>query len=184
MKSLVFTILILFSSIANSYEFVSGWSPFFEKELKMVCSEGDYSCDQLCQNDSECLFEEKVCRNCIGSSIYLTHIFDNVGKSIVRREEKASFYELFDLINFKLFSSISSKSIYNHVTGYNSKELKEKFQSLCLPYKVEYPVIIFEMDTISGYLGKPKYLICNDPEGTQIFRMGDSLTGVETGFSN
>ena len=177
----ILTLLFIFYPFFSfGLEVESGWSPFLKKEVTITCQEDESLCDLLCQDQRECKVSEKVCRNCIGTDIYITHVFLNMGRLIVPVEEEVSPYELIDFLSKKQFATLTSKSIYNHVLKFNSKKLKRKFQKMCLPYQVDYPIVFFEVQKISRLLGRPKYIICDDKEqGSVIKRMGNAADAVE-----
>ena len=155
-------ILIFLLTAANSWslEIKSGWNFKFEKEVTLACSEDEYFCDDFCDNRKKCIIKEEICRDCIGPTPYLTHVFNQLGKSIVK-SEKAYEEDVLELLGSKNFASINKKSVYNHVDRFNSPRTKEKFEALC-DFQVPNPVILFETENISKKLGKPKFLICGD----------------------
>ena len=171
-------------TLANAFTVTAGWNPFFEKEVTLNCANGDYFCEDFCSKKSQCIIKEGPCRNCIGSDTYLTYIFNYVGKSIVRTEEEVSEYELIDFLKKGMFSTLSAKSIYNHVESFNGSVIKTKFQRLCAPYKDEYPIILYNVEEVSFLLKKPEFVLCNDPSGIKIFRVGKPSDGVDVNFVN
>jgi len=180
MKKLLIFTFILFSAQSFGLSFESGWNPFFEKEVVVSCNEDEYFCDNLCDEKEKCVFKEKACRDCIGSSVYMTYIFNYAGKSIVRTEEEVPMEDLIIMLKSGLFSTIHAKSIYNHVERFDSPVLKEKFQRLCNPYVDEYPMLVYDVEKVSKKLGKPKYVVCNDPEGVRVFTVGLPADGVDS----
>ena len=176
---LIISFYLLTISSGNAFSVTSDWNPFFVKEVAINCSEGDYFCQDYCGKKSQCLIEEEFCRNCVGSDLYLTYIFNHVGKTIVRAEEEISEYEFIDFINKGMFSTISAKSVYNHVERFNGDLIKGKFQKLCSPYNDEYPIIFYNIEEVSFLLEKPEFLVCNDSTtGIKIFKMGTPADGA------
>jgi len=168
MKKTLILLTILFSGSALSIELDSRWNYKFEKEVVLTCSQDEYFCEDLCENKERCIIKENVCRDCIGSTPYLTHVFNQIGRSIVSEGIEAPVEDLIELLRDGKFSSISSKSIYNHVDRFGSNKIMSKFESLC-DYESQNPVMIFETQEVSKLLGKPKYLICNNNDNTKLF---------------
>jgi hypothetical protein len=169
MKNTLILLVLLLSGFAQSIEIESRWNYRFEKEVVMSCFDDEYFCEDLCENKTQCVIEEKVCRDCIGSTPYLTHVFNQLGKSIVK-SQKAQAEDLLELLETGHFATINSKSIYNHVDRYGSSVVLDKFKALC---EVDDPTVFFEVETISKLLGKPKLLVC----GQEFFHM-DANGGV------
>lgn len=178
------SLITYFFLITNSYGFTmtADWNPFFEKEVSFNCSEGDYFCQDYCGKSSQCIVKENFCRNCIGSDTYLTYIFNYVGKTIVRSDIEVTDYELLDFVKKGNFSTISAKSIYNHVERFDGSLIKRKFQALCAPYQDEYPLIVYNVEKTSHLLKRPEFIVCNDPSGLKVFKVGKPGDGVETSF--
>jgi len=78
---------------------------------------------------------------------------------------------MIELLKTKQFSAISSTSVYNMVDAIGDKKLEKRFASLCPSEEYKNPVIIFETQEVSGLLGKPKLVVCNNGENTKVFHI-------------
>lgn len=139
----------------------------------MSCGEDEYQCEDFC-GEKICKIEEKVCRNCIGSNLLITHIFRDMGRTFRNSGNEISYYEVLETLSTNLFASFTSKSIYNIVERYDSPKLRKKFQSLC-DNGTEYPVVIFGINKVSRILDEVKFVLCGD----QAFEMSnDAIVDV------
>ncbi len=168
--SMVFFLGLGLSKPASSIEVKDEWNHRFQKEVVISCGESEYFCDDLCGKKDQCVIKEKVCRDCIGSTVYLTHIFDQIGRSIVASDD-AQIEDVLDLLKSNRFSTISSNSVYNMVDGTGNKDIERRFASLCPSEEYSKPVIIFETQEVSGLLGKPKLVVCNNGKNTKVFHI-------------
>ena len=171
MKNALILFTILFSGSALSIEMDARWNYKFEKEVVLTCSEDEFFCEDLCESKDKCVIKENVCRDCIGSTPYLTHVFNQLGKSIVK-SDAAQVEDLVELLKTDSFATVNVKSIYNNVDTFGSNKIIDKFGALC-DYTSEKPVMVFEVKEVSQLLGKPKFLVC----GSEIFHV-DANGGV------
>ena len=172
MKKLIILIFIFSLNLASAAKIDNRWNAFFNKEVTVTCEYShEYAqCEEICGDKYYCVIPEQTCRNCLGTSPYMTHIFKEMGKVYVSRD-LVTDYELIDLLRSGNFVSINSKSIYNQVTKWNSNSLRHKFQSLCQGIKDENPLVFFEMDEISLKLGQVKFVECRENGESKIFQM-------------
>jgi len=171
---------LFLSKSAFSIEVTDRFNHRFQKEVILNCGESEYFCDDLCGKKDKCVIKEKVCRDCIGSTVYLTHVFDQIGRSIVASDE-AQIGDVLELLKSNRFSVISSNSVYNMVDGMGDKSIERRFGSLCPSEEYSKPVVIFETQEISGLLGQPKLVVCNNGENTKVFHI-DPNGGVVVAF--
>jgi len=170
-RLLILTLLIAGNAFALQLE--SGWNYKFEKEVFLKCTEDEYICDDFCENKKHCRIKEKICRDCVGSSIYMTHFFNNLGKSIVSSGVEIPVEELLAMLENGAFATITAKSVYNHIDFFNGSKIQEKFSFLCQGYNVESPLVFLETNPVSKMPIGAKYLVC----GENIFSM-DNFGGV------
>lgn len=163
-------ILCLFLLVTNSVMAISfepEWTVDYKKNVIMSCSEDEYQCEDFCGN-SRCEIKEKVCRNCMGSNILISHIFRDMGRSLINTGIEISNYEVLEVFDSKNFATFTSKSIYNIVERFDSLTLRRKFQSLC-SNNTKYPIVVFSTEKISRKLDQVKFVIC----GNQAFEMSN-----------
>lgn len=175
MKFLVLTFLA-FSSLAHSFTLETRWNYKFEKETVFTCNSEETLCQDICLKD-KCVQKETICRDCIGSSIYLTNFFTQIGKSIVKSDE-TMVEDLRDLVLDESYVTIDAKSIYNHVTAFNDLEIRTKLQSLCLPLVDEKPIVVLKTNKASKLIQKALFVVCKSGETSTIFHL-DNNGGVE-----
>jgi hypothetical protein len=183
MKNIIIkTALLLILGLSNSafsFTLETRWNYKFEKETVLSCRSEDFLCQDICQKD-KCVKKETICRDCIGSSIYLTHFFTQIGKSIVKSDE-AMVEDLRDLILDEGFVTIDARSIYNHVTAFNDLEIRTKLKSLCLPLIDEQPVVVLKTNKGSKLIQKALFVVCKSGETSTVFHL-DNNGGVEVNF--
>jgi hypothetical protein len=175
--------MLLATFKANALNFKSNWNFKFEKELIISCNEDEYYCDDLCLNQKVCVIKEKLCRDCLGSTPYMTHIFNQIGKSIVSTEEDVLMEDVFDFIKGENFATLTSRSVYNSVDRFNSELMQEKFRSLCVSGDVESPMMIFATQEVSNLLAKGLYVICNEKAYRVDMMGGTKLAGGNDHFN-
>lgn len=159
MKLLLVISLLVTSSFA--LDFKTDWNEAFEKSIVMTCSVDDSKCREICSNETQCVFTEEVCRNCIGTSIYTTHLFKTMGQVYRNNGVEVTTDHIISLLSSGEFASISAKSIYNHVDKFNSKSLRIRFQSLCSNGAQE-PIVILSMNKKTKMLGDVQYVLCQN----------------------
>lgn len=186
---IAFILITLFSLSSNeafAFKIESRWNSEYKKEVVLKCDEVEsesLECYQICGNMKECVVYEPPCKNCIGTSVFMTHLFENIGKSYVNSNQEVSLYEFFLYLNMGNFATISSKSIYNHVTRYDTPDLKNRFKSLCSDISgeegTEYPNVFLGVESVSRTPMNVLYVSCVDRfNDTRIFRM-ETYGGVE-----
>ncbi len=154
MRLLILLFFVSMPSFALQLETV--WTERAEKNLSLTC-EGEETCVRYCQEKESCTVVEKVCKNCVGTSLAMTFAFNEMGRSLVA-SEKLDDYALFDLLEKNSFVSLTSRSVYNLVERFDSSSLKTKFRSLCED-GTRYPVVFFGK-TASGEMGRVQAVWC------------------------
>jgi hypothetical protein len=167
---MMYILILLFKlSTASAFQSSEFWDQQNRLHLNFQCTNAEPFCFDLCQKNETCSFEEKVCVNCVGTSLLITSIFEQMGSLFQNTNEEISSYEFIDFIKQKKFVSFSSKSPFNQFESYDSPALKSRFQSLC-GNQTDYPLVLFELNERSQTLKKIKFVICDD----RVFRMTDS----------
>ncbi|MDD4974340.1 MAG: hypothetical protein PHY93_08300 [Bacteriovorax sp.] len=145
------------------------WDESYSPKLKIICDKDESLCNQLCNIETGCEINQVVCRDCIGTSILMTNIFEGMGTSYRSTSENISTYEFVDFLKQGMYVTFSSKSIYNQTDSYDSATLKEKFLSLC-PENTDNALVFFSLGHASNVLDEVKYVTCD----SNIFRMNDN----------
>lgn len=142
-------------------EFSTQWDENYNKKLVISCLSNDFMCREFCGEATKCEFPEKVCRDCIGSSPYITNIFQEMGRTYRNLGYEVNYSQVMDLILKGHFATFTSKSIYNQLGRFDSANLKQKFKSLCPDEDTEYPVVFFKTDVRNRKLGKVQFVTCS-----------------------
>lgn len=154
----LFLALTTFSNCLSAYEVSEFWNDKNQKMVKLSCSEDEVICESLCDHQSQCLVPEPSCVDCVGTSIYMTFLFQEMGRYIRSTSQEWDEYSFIELLKEGRFISLSSKSVYNHVDSFNSPALQRRFGSLC-PDSTPTPVVFFEQQN-SSKIGNPLMVWC------------------------
>lgn len=111
----------------------------------------------------------KVCRDCIGTSLLVTDIFEGMGVRYKNTGKEIRFDEFVTFLRTGQFVTFSAKSVYNHVDNYDSLNLQMRFNGLC-PFEPKNPAIVFfDLRPKSNVLNKVRYVACDQ----SVFEMDD-----------
>jgi hypothetical protein len=168
-KVVLLALFIISSLSSFSMSITTDWTQDSRKILKLACSEEEVTCEKVCQK-STCEIEEKVCVDCVGTSITMTFAFQEMGRILHNTGESVDAYFLADLINSKNFITLTSRSLYNLVDRFNSFSLRSKFSSLC-DDGTRYPTVFFNK-LRSGRMGSVSAVHCE----SGVFVMSDDPT--------
>jgi hypothetical protein len=146
-------------------------------KIKFSCDTIDTTCYQLCNVQTGCEVIEKVCRDCVGTSILMTNVFEGMGIQYRNTNENVSNHDFFDFLKLGMFVTFSSKSIYNQTDSYDSDYLRTKFLSLC-PSGTQNVLAFFSLKNKSNSLDEARYVVCDD----SVFGMSDDPEVVLNGF--
>lgn len=155
MKFIIFTLLIFQSAFALDIE--TKWTPDTKKYLHLTCN-GNSECEKFCDGNY-CKMQERVCKNCVSSSIEMTYAFQEMGRSYIRGERLDDYF-IFDLFYTRRFITLTSRSIYNLIERFDSLSLRRRFQALCND-DTKYPVVFFKQNE-AGKLGEVQAVWCED----------------------
>ncbi len=158
-RKLILSLVLVTQSYA--LEFTSSWNQSLTKEVVMSCSQDDYQCREVCESETSCTFKEKTCTNCIGTNVYITNIFREMGRIYVNTLTSVSSDSLVELLSSGNFVTITSKSIYNQVDRFNSLGLRNRFKSLC-ENGAQYPVVFFDMNSKNDKIDEVLYVACDN----------------------
>lgn len=163
--------LAVFLKMNLSYSFVISevWNSENSPMMNSTCSTNERFCKELCNQEGECSFNVKVCKDCVGTSILMTNIFEQMGTQYRNTGSQVSEYELIDFIKEQNFVIFSSRSIYNQIDSFDGPVIRARFQSLCSS-GIEYPVVFFQLKEKSSVINEIKYVVC----GSDIYSMSAS----------
>jgi hypothetical protein len=166
-------IFILGVSHAQAFSVNAEWNPLFTREVKIECSEGEYACDDLCNNQTLCKVTETSCRYCIGNSVFLTYFFEYIGRSVLNKGQLVDPLDFIKFLPEGNFITINSKSIYNHVYRYEDPILNEKLDQLCISIGGKDPLVFLKKNPISLRIEKIQYVSCKVGNQSRIFQLED-----------
>lgn len=152
--------LLVFNSHSFAFQVTPNWNAKFEKEITIECSE-PAQCLEICDEEKSCTVKEETCTNCLGSDVFLTFIFNEMGRVIQNNQSEILATEVIDLIKSGFFTTINSKSVYNHVDSYNSLSLRRKFRSLCSD-STQYPLVFISQDNRNRKLDEILFVQCDN----------------------
>ena len=167
---LLLAIGISSSSFAETLQ--TRWNRFFRKELIITCENEELICSQVCNDKYYCVVKEEICRDCTGTTPYLTNIFKEMGRMYVRAE-KVGEDELTDFIATQQFTTFSSESIFNHISAFKDPAIVNAFKSLCPQSVSATPLVFFAVDGVSKELGQAKYLSCQINDNVDYYKISD-----------
>ncbi len=171
MKSIVCLTVVLFNLTAFSQVRLSvKWESDYKKYLTLKCGEKNRVCRNICKANI-CKIEEKECFNCVGTSIFMTNLFQELGRTITSNLSsyytKGKIYEAIE--GNKIF--MTSKSIYNIYSKYNSRKVQRQFSKLCRTKSVEDPILVIDVFEGTNEPYQPSFVICQDKEGYKVHEM-------------
>lgn len=159
-------LILILPKLLFAFEISTKWSDSANKYLELSCR-NSYECQEFCAG-GQCQVQEKVCRNCIGTSISMSYAFQEMGRAYVSSYELDEYF-LFELLSRGEFVSLTSRSLYNLIDRFDSLVLRRKFQSLCRD-GTQYPVVFFDA-TAAGELGEIQAVWCK----SGVFKMETAI---------
>ena len=157
-KTFLTIISICLSLSLQAFEVKEAWNSRNQKIVSITCFNNTNMCDRLCRDDRQCNIPEPSCTDCVGTSIYMTYLFQEMGRYIRNTHIELDDYALIDLLDSGRFISLSAKSVYNHVDSFNSFALQRRFRSMCSD-GTPHPVVFLDQNR-SGKAGQPIMVWC------------------------
>ncbi len=177
MKKIIFAFFILIIKSSFALTFSEEWSSQYTLNLKVQCNlNEDQLCNEICDGKSvlslnnsgySCLIPQTICRDCIGTSLRVSDIFENMGTKYKNNGSEVHYYTFIDFIKSRKFTTFSSQSVFNHVESYDAEILQQKFRSLCPINTKNRPLVFFSLLEKSNRLDQVVYVTCD----TKIFEM-------------
>jgi len=172
MKIFISIIFLLFASSCFALNIEQSWDFKFQKNITLTCQD-EYACSDFCDDENKCVIKEKYCRDCVGSSIYIINIFQQMGRIYVNSGEEVLEVDFLEFLREGSFVSFTSKSVYDHLGLYNEEKKQKMFRSLCPYEESKYPVVFFNLKKASRKIDRVKYVACNTKEDIKIFKMSN-----------
>lgn len=169
MKSVLLLLTILASSLAHSsVSFEVSWTTQFRKELIVSCEGGDLFCTSLCGNQKLCVIPEGPCRDCIGTSLMMTNIIGELGRTIVNSGELSSEYEFLNLLISNEFTTLAPNDVYNVIDASGSIRAMKKFEQLCPEGSLDQ-LLFLKVNPYTRKILAPTAVYCMMEEGSLIY---------------
>lgn len=164
----IFLSLISFSAL--SWDAREDWSSDLNQELVINCEGHESLCKETCQDQYQCRIEAGYCRNCIGTNLFLSYFYQEVGRWFTNSREKVSSEFLQEYLKDQKFILLTASSPYNIFSSVNDMKIERAFNSLCTADWNSFPIVL-------GVLNKRKELtkvtavICHGDNGAEIFKL-------------
>lgn len=161
-KAFLCLVMMSLVSASHALQVNSYWDQNFQKSLSVDCALDNKTavCRRLCGQE-KCVVKEKVCRNCLGRDILISHSLQEIGRNLqINRKSQVDEQELIKFLKQKSFISLTSKSIYNLLYRFNSRLFQNQFKSLCPKGDAEGTVIFFARQK-TGEIGQGRYVFCH-----------------------
>lgn len=163
MKSILL-FLILFSSQVFGAEFLDKWTETLNHELVLNCSEEEGLCQNICNKADQCKIKQTTCRDCIGTNLFMSHIFQSFLESYSLTGRELSEAEVSDYLIKNKFVSISGSSPFNVFDDVGSNRFERQLTSLCGGMD-SFPLLLGSLKK-NGAIRSIDFLICHDEMGT------------------
>ncbi len=113
-------------------------------KVEVKCNPSEESCLSLCQGELECVLDTALCRDCLGSSLFLTELYRSLGRSLLPSHE-LSIEKLFEDLKDKKLMVIDRRFFLNIFEDHNSFDFKEYYSLLC-GHQDSMPILFAELD--------------------------------------
>lgn len=169
MKSLVVTFFLLFSTLSQaSVYFEVNWNANLRKELIVSCDSGSNFCQNLCGNANQCVRPEGACRDCIGTSLMMTNIIGEMGRTLVNSGKASVETEFLNMLLSNEFATLGPNDVYNVIDASGSIRAMKKFEQLCPEGSLDQ-LVFLQVDPYTRKIQAPKAVYCMLEEGSLIF---------------
>jgi hypothetical protein len=167
-------LLVLFLTLsAHSWEAKEDWSSDLNQELVINCESNETLCRETCNEQYQCRVEAGYCRNCIGTNLFLSYFYQEVGRWFSNSKEKVSSEFLKGYLQNKNFILLTASGPYNIFTSVNDMRMEQAFNSLCPSKWNSFPVVIGALNRRQE-LTKVVAVICHGDAGAEIFKLNSS----------
>lgn len=124
--------LLLFASTVNAFV-ISPVIKISGQALMVSCDpKTETFCQELCGVQESCTLPETFCRSCAGTeSLKLKRILDATGTALVAQDPMRTTDVLLKTLRESLWVSLSSTTLYNYSSGFDSDQLRAQFTALC-----------------------------------------------------
>lgn len=169
MKLIIFCIFFSLTAQASVY-FEANWSQELKKELTVSCDNGSQFCERLCSNANQCVIAEGACRDCIGTSLVMTNLLNEMGRTIVNSGELSIESQFLELILTNQFVTLSPNDVYNVIDAAGSVRAMKKFEKLCPEGSLDQ-LLFLKVNAYTRRIIAPEAVYCLMEEGSLIYNL-------------
>ena len=142
MKLLLLLLVLLGGSNSFAMSFKVQMNP--SPRVNVSCLPSENECLSLCDQKSECVIETNLCRDCMGSSLFMTELYRSLGRSLLP-EKKLSTENILKALKEKQMMVIDRRFFLNIIEDSNSFDFKEYYSLLC-DYQDKMPILFVELN--------------------------------------
>lgn len=174
-------VLLIFSSFSSLFFTLPAWGlqnvdfktqiglslqGEYIQALKIQCQPQSSFCFELCKNTEHCLFEEPPCLNCASTAVPLLNLIFSLDNNFELINSKSipilSPSEIFNFLkNYKgTHVFLSTMSVYNYASSWNSEQLLKKFHQLCNSKNIEKSPILLASINAQSEIQNVESVIC------------------------
>ncbi len=169
----LFLFFFFFSFNVFSQSFETTWRDDFKKELSVSCKETSEFCSKLCESESNCYFDEGICRSCIGTGLKINYILSELGRSIHTNEEIYNSDSLLALLKNNTFATLRSNDPYNIIDSYGSIKVYKKFESLCREGSLSQ-ILFLKLSPVDRSIIRPELVYCEYEDSVAFLKIHSS----------
>lgn len=169
MKYFLILTLLLISTFAQAgVYFEVNWNSDLRKELVVSCDNGSGFCQNLCGETSQCIKLEGACRDCIGTSLMMTNIINELGRTIVNSSNLSVESEFLNLVASNEFVTLAPNDVYNVIDAAGSIRAMKKFELLCPEGSLDQ-IVFLKVNPFTRKVIAPQAVYCMMEEGSLIY---------------
>lgn len=142
MRTIFFLLILLGSARSYAMNFQVQMNP--SPRLKVQCQASDKECVELCVNELECVIKTNLCRDCLGSSLFMTEMYRSLGRSLLPAK-KVSADKVFKALKENRMMVIDRRFFLNIIEDSNSFDFKEYYSLLC-SHQDQMPILFIELN--------------------------------------
>lgn len=171
MKTLIFlSLLLLTQNIYAAFEISPQWNNSYSKELIINCYPGEKLCQDLCQDALLCKQPEKFCLSCIGTSLMMSYLIGEIGRTIVTLPNETAPAKIIQGLKKNSFVTIGARDVYNVIDASGSIKVIKKFEKLC-PFPTDDQVVFLDVDPVTRKVLSPSFVHCSARENSKNFEL-------------
>ncbi len=169
MKTLFLLLTLVFCQMVQAgIFFESSWNEKLQKDLIVSCEGKELFCKELCGDNSQCIIPEGPCRDCIGTSLMMTNLLSEMGRTIVNSEVLSDKEEFLNFLRSGKFVTLIPNDVYNVIDASSSISAMKKFEKLCPKDSLDQ-IVFLNVDPFTRKVLSPKAVYCVQEEDSYMF---------------